>query len=265
MTKVNDLQQAKAKVEEVFESKELFSNIESLTFDESVFFHIKNCVLEEQNTYVYSKNPKKIPKIKFLNNKKHKSKAKTIIICGYGYTPELEITIIGGGAIVYLADNTKFTQLRGKLTVNNEAVLLVGKGVSAWNLKMNISSPGAIIGDDVMIAHNVEIRTHSGHCFLDLATDEITTVNNRLVIEPHVWLGENSKVFKCTFIGACSVVGYRALVSIPVPRFSSVKDGSNSSRKMNKLWMRSPKLRDKEKAIYFYEKFINANARLDHE
>ncbi len=34
---------------------------------------------------------------------------------------------------------------------------------------MNVSPPGVIIGDDAMIAHNVEIRTHSGHLLFRFA------------------------------------------------------------------------------------------------
>ncbi|WP_342594303.1 hypothetical protein AAGT95_14650 [Salinicola lusitanus] len=241
------------KIFDVFTDSEIGQSCEGLDFTPDNYSEV--FCPETPGVRIFAKNKEKLPKIT-VNNLYARSES--VIFVGRGYDSSLSIHFNGGGSIAVLGDNSKWHQFRGKVTLNQDAVFLVGRGVSSWNLKANISSPGVLIGDDVMFGHDVNIRTHSGHCFLDVETNEITTAFSRLLIEPHVWVGEHVKIFKTSFIGSCSVLGYGSLIVSDIPRFSWARGSPAIYGSLNsKLWSRSPKKRDLDKARHFHRKFLD--------
>lgn len=211
---------------------------------------------KNKNLHIYTKNPQKLPKITISSTSSGNEK-RYILFVGLGCSEKLHINFTGDTGFVYLADNTKWTSFRGDIILNDGAQLFVGKGVSSWGLKANIAYPGAVISDDVMFGHYVYIRTHSGHCFIDLENDEVRTYSTPLLIEPHVWIGEHVKIFNTKTIGSCSVLSYASVVTSSVPRLATIKGSPGViNHNSSKLWARSIKPRDLEKAKYFYNRFI---------
>ncbi|MGO2757338.1 acyltransferase [Psychrobacter sp.] len=204
---------------------------------------------------IYAKNPKKLPKI-VVTALSHRFESAVIII-GQGHSERLKIRINGRKHFVYLSDNAKWWSVKGEFVLNDDANLFVGKGVSSANLHANISGEGCIIGDDVMFAQHVFIRTHTGHGFVDVQGNDFETVSSRLIIESHVWVGEHVKVFNVKNIGSCSILAYGSTVVNDVPRMHTAKGYPARSTPNTKVWVRSHKDRDIKTALYYYQKFIN--------
>jgi len=210
--------------------------------------------LKSKKVFLFCKNTSANVNIKL--GKYFDSSNPSYIFIGNSGGSVISLNLTGGNNFIWIGDNTKFTNLKGNFTVNRDAYFIVGKGVSSWDLKVNIAAPGCIIGDDVMFGHFVQIRTHSGHGFLDIKTGEFNTLSKKLIIEPHVWVGEHVKIFGCELIGACSVLGYDSLITRSVGRCSIAKGHpAISTVTRDKVWSRSQKKRDLDKALYFYNKF----------
>lgn len=160
------------------------------------------------------------------------------------------------GNVVYLGGDSGRAQLAAKVILNNSSSLLLGKGVSSNGLELNISNPGCMIGDDCMFGRSVKVRTHTGHAFYDVNSKEITTASRMLQIEPHVWIGEGARIFKCGFIGACSIVGYESVLTRDLPRFSTAAGApAKIFGNQTKLWLRSKSESHINKAKSIYNKF----------
>ena len=174
------------------------------------------------------------------------------------YTSRLEFKLFSGGNVVFGLGDSKWCRFRGQVEVRDKASIVLGRGISSNDVHINASGQSVLIGDDCMIAAGVKIRTHSGHAFLDLDTGELSTKSNSLVVEPHVWLGENAKLFMCSRVGSCSIVAYGSLVTAVVEDFSVAKGhpAKNTPLK-NKLWLRSKNRRNVSLAEYFYKKMLS--------
>ncbi|WED24159.1 hypothetical protein L3Q72_23310 [Vibrio sp. JC009] len=187
-------------------------------------------------------------------------KIKSKVFIAGNYDNRFKIKIVEGGASIFLGGNTKWCRFSGSLEVKGSSYVVLGRGCSSNDCEIKVSSQSIIIGDDCMFAEGVKIRTHSGHGFLMLDSGDVKTVSSPLLIEPHVWLGQDAKIFLCEYIGACSVVGYGCLVSKRVERFTTVKGSPPIARSMNeKLWLRSFNNRNEELAKKAYYQFILKN------
>lgn len=179
-----------------------------------------------------------------------------VIILAGNYDSDCKIRFTGSNGQVFLAGNTKWCRFKGSILMRSDTSFALGRGVSANRVQIIVSGPGVLVGDDCMIANRVEIRTHSGHGFLNLKTGAIEGKSQSLVIEPHVWIGENAKLFMVPKVGACSVVAYNAVVTREVPRLSTAKGfPAKSVAAKDKIWVRSANQRNVELAQKTYNAF----------
>lgn len=70
-----------------------------------------------------------------------------------------------------------------------------------------------IIGNDVMIARDVIIRTHDSHPIFDVTSGLRVNPAESVHIGNHVWLADRSAIFGGATIGDGSVVGFGSLVT----------------------------------------------------
>lgn len=203
---------------------------------------------------IYAKKPNKLPKI-VISALEHRFEY-AVIVVGQGHSERLTIRINGRKHFIYLSDNSKWWSVKGEFVLNDDANLFLGKGISAANLHANVSGSGCLIGDDVMFAKHVFIRTHTGHGFVDVNGENFNSISSRLIIEPHVWIGEHVKIFNVEKIGSCSVIAFGSTVVKDVPRMHTAKGYPATTTPNNKLWVRSNKKRDIESALFSYLKFI---------
>jgi acetyltransferase-like isoleucine patch superfamily enzyme len=77
-----------------------------------------------------------------------------------------------------------------------------------------------VLGDDCMMAREVDVRTSDEHAIFDLKTGALLNPPSAVHVEPHVWLGDKSTLLKGVQIGFGSVVGEGSIVTRAIPRFS---------------------------------------------
>lgn len=105
------------------------------------------------------------------------------------------------------------------IRVGEQAVVTIGKNVSATTKVAMSAAEGTriSIGNDVMIASDVQIRCDDGHPIFDVRTGRRVNVSRSISIGAHVWLGLRSAVLGGVRIGEGSVVGMGSIVTKDLP------------------------------------------------
>lgn len=94
----------------------------------------------------------------------------------------------------------------------------VGATAVGCSIEVEGDAQGVAIGDDALISNGVWLRNHDMHALHDLATGTpIGRPPVTMVLERHVWLGQDALLLGSERIGAGAVVGARALVKGRVP------------------------------------------------
>ena len=101
----------------------------------------------------------------------------------------------------------------------HRSALVLGVGGSAGSTQIWIEGPerSVQIGDDYMFSWGIWLRTADSHAIVDLASRKVVNPSRSVVLESHVWLGQDVLVMPGTVIGAGSVVGARSVVSRSLP------------------------------------------------
>jgi len=81
-----------------------------------------------------------------------------------------------------------------------------------------------ILGEDCMLATNIEIRTGDSHSITDVNTGKRINPPGDVVLENHVWIGANAVILKNVTIGTNSIVATNSVVTKNIPS-SSVSAG----------------------------------------
>ncbi|GGC81885.1 acyltransferase [Chelatococcus reniformis] len=114
----------------------------------------------------------------------------------------------GRNCVIYVGAGCKLRHVVIEAKGRNSFVA-IGAGTT-WESGGCIASGEGVhivVGDDGMISNNVMVRTEDGHGIFDRTSHELVNRGASVVIEPHVWLGNGSKVGKGTRIGRGSVLG----------------------------------------------------------
>lgn len=126
-----------------------------------------------------------------------------------------EVAAAGAGHLLAAAGGAPgFVQLhctfRGK-----SGLILLGAGVTSNRTNFLAEGPeGAIlVGDDAMFAIGTSLRTSDSHAIVDIASRAQVNPPAPVLIEPHVWLGQDAIVMKGVRIGAGAIVAGRAVVT----------------------------------------------------
>jgi acetyltransferase-like isoleucine patch superfamily enzyme len=121
------------------------------------------------------------------------------------------------GKYSYICGHLLLFKKGGKITIGN--FCFIGENTKIWSAK------SIVIGDRVLIAHNVNIHDNNSHSlnlklrhndFLNTFcnhNDEESDLNAKpIIIEDDVWIGFNSTIMKGVTIGKGAVVGACSLV-----------------------------------------------------
>jgi acetyltransferase-like isoleucine patch superfamily enzyme len=109
--------------------------------------------------------------------------------------------------------------LMGAIRVGDGARVRLGRNVSTTTTVSMSAAEGAAItiGDDVMIAADVQIRADDGHPIFDVRSGKRVNMPRSITIGSHVWLGFQSCVLGGAVIGDGTVVGMRSIVTRRLP------------------------------------------------
>lgn len=147
----------------------------------------------------------------------------------------VKFRITGSGNKITIEPRSRLTNCQFTIIGNNCSITLgnrsiinhtefwcddTGSSITA-GAKMTIesghiaSTEGAviIIGDDCMLAHDVEIRNGDSHSIIDTSTDKRINPASDVIIGSHVWLATHCRVLKGSNIPQNCIIGNSAVVN----------------------------------------------------
>lgn len=123
--------------------------------------------------------------------------------------------------------------------------------------EMNGDGQRVIVAEDCMFATDISIRPTDMHAMFDLASKEVLNGSKlgRVILEPHVWIGQGVLVTKDVRIGAGSIIGADAIVTRDVPRRSLAVGAPARHRRSGVSWSRqlTPSKRDMEQVEQYLD------------
>lgn len=154
---------------------------------------------------------------------------------------DVAITFRGSNNRLVVHPQARFRLLHAVFDCS-EGTLVIGKagkhGNASWSVRVGqdatvaigdkVTTTGRIavsavegarisIGDDVMIASDIQIRGDDGHPIFDVRTGKRVNPARDITIGDHVWIGLGSSVLGGADIGTGSVIGTRSVVTGAVP------------------------------------------------
>lgn len=121
--------------------------------------------------------------------------------------------MVSAGGLLVIGDRSNL--YASAMSVHDRSTILIGEQTtSTFDAQLDARNGGAIVvGADGMWANGVRFMTDDMHAIRDLKTGaRLNGFGGRIVLEPHVWLGEQVQVMAGARIGTDTVVGAGALV-----------------------------------------------------
>lgn len=130
------------------------------------------------------------------------------------------VIFTGDDGMVEIGPTTvKRAGIRMNLRVGYRSTIRIGRNVGAAGTAFLSATEGAdvTVGDDVMFAKDVEVRTDDTHAIYDVRTGVRKNPSESIVVGAHVWLAKHVVVMGGVVIGDGSVVGFRSIVTTSIP------------------------------------------------
>lgn len=109
--------------------------------------------------------------------------------------------------------------LKGKISIGSYSSVYLGNNISVTkNLLIRVVESTALkIGNDCLIASDVIIRTCDGHPIYDVNTKLRINKGKDIIINDHVWIGDQAVILKGVKVGSGSVIAMGSIVTKNVP------------------------------------------------
>lgn len=143
----------------------------------------------------------------------------------------------------------------GRIRVGWNCLVSIGDRVTTTGacFVYTAESTAVIIGDDCMIAAQVQLRSEDSHAIYDVTSGSRINPSRNIIVGEHVWLAEASSILSGSTIGAGSVIGTRSVVKGKYPNNCVVAGVPSRILKKNTAWERPN--------IAFREPWIRNNAK----
>lgn len=158
------------------------------------------------------------------------------VIRKQGYSRKLSIDINGDSNLIQIDKHATIAGIKIFVVGNNNKIIIenncVMKGGELWiegdycqikigsgttiehaHIAVTEFNSNVIIGQDCMLANNIEIRTGDSHSIIDLQTTKRINNNRDVIIENHVWIGSKVSILKGVKLGANSIIGTGSIVT----------------------------------------------------
>ena len=116
-------------------------------------------------------------------------------------------------------DSSRFGSFSGYIRVGQDSTVRLGQNVTTTNTCVisAVEGTSVIIGNDVMLASENEIRADDGHAIYDIHSEERVNISENITVGNHVWLAKRAVLLGGAQIGDGSVIGFGSLVSGSIP------------------------------------------------
>lgn len=115
--------------------------------------------------------------------------------------------------------NVGKNRFKGTLRIGQDCSVNLGDQVSCTNPCLITTAEGITveIGNDCMLASEIQIRADDGHPIFDIHTEKRVNMPKSVYIGPHVWVGGRVTILSGAQIGEGSVIGYASVVKGRIP------------------------------------------------
>lgn len=177
-------------------------------------------------------------------SKKYRSGLRVFL---YGNNNDIQISdrcIFNGVVIQIFGDNNslKFDDevkiQKGKIDLYNGSLLHISHNSTFQEVSINLKEGECRILDDCMFSYGVNIRNHDGHKIINLNNNQIINKPKDIIIDSHVWVGQNTTILKGSVIQQGSIIGCNALVSGSIEKDSIAVGIPAKVIKQNVSWIR---------------------------
>lgn len=143
----------------------------------------------------------------------------------------------------------------GRIRVGWNCLVSIGDRVTTTGacFVYTAESTAVIIGDDCMIAAQVQLRSEDSHAIYDVTSGLRINPSRNIVVGEHVWLAEAASILSGSVIGSGSVVGTQSVVKGKYPNNCVVAGVPSRILKKNTAWERPN--------IAFSEPWVRENAK----
>lgn len=127
--------------------------------------------------------------------------------------------VIGKGSVLRIGSGSV---IKGRINIGAFSTVTIGKKLSVTsNVYLRaVEATSITIGDDCLIASDVIIRTNDGHPIYDVETKQRINKSRDVVIQDHVWIGDQVVILKGVTVHEGSIIAMRSLVTKDVSRCS---------------------------------------------
>ena len=148
-----------------------------------------------------------------------RGKKGNIVLAGPRSAIPASIHFQGNNGLVILGEHcTWFADLAIRLSSDDE-LLFWGARASSNGTSIVLSGEGmsVIVGEDCMFAADTVIRTSDLHSILSLEDGSWLNPPESVLLEPHVWVGQEAMLLKGSQVGTGSIIGAKSLVNGKIP------------------------------------------------
>jgi acetyltransferase-like isoleucine patch superfamily enzyme len=120
----------------------------------------------------------------------------------------------GSGHQIEFGENCRVSRGAVLWFEDHDGVLQVGSGTSMVEVHVAVTEDSSVrIGEDCMLANDIDIRTGDSHSVIDTQTGERLNFAGDVVIGRHVWIAPHTVVLKGVNIGENSIIATGAVVT----------------------------------------------------
>jgi acetyltransferase-like isoleucine patch superfamily enzyme len=135
---------------------------------------------------------------------------------------DLVIDIVGSGHRLLIGADVRIHAASMNF-YDDGCTISIGDRTSIYEATFGIMEGGRIsIGEECLIASQVDLRNGDSHSILDVATGDRLNPSADIVIGDHVWIGARAMMLKGSRVAADSVVAAGAIVTGTFPEGSVV-------------------------------------------
>ena len=129
---------------------------------------------------------------------------------------KLEIEFLCNNSIIHIG---KCLDGKFKIQTGEDCVVTIGNNVSCTGVITVFSAEGSTIsiGNDVMFASGINIKSHDHHPIFDVNTGKRINKSRNIIIEDHVWIADQVYIGKSSMIKSGSMIGFRSFVTGYIP------------------------------------------------
>ena len=126
-------------------------------------------------------------------------------------TGNVNIAINDGDTTIDLSGLAKFKSI--KIISAQSGGIQIGQGTTMVNANFVADAADITLGSDCMLSFGIVLRNTDAHSIFDIESGDRINQPQRILIESHVWLGQEVMIGKGSRIGRGSIIGARSYVT----------------------------------------------------